>query len=723
MKGTIIKKSAITGTDQRILNEDSTASEIRNFRTGDDGGWSNDVGWESWIPLSSTEVILESDIEGLTAPTTGLWVLSRRSGAEVYHIYERAGSLKYSFRNKGLATSGDVILASGRAIPKGSDPGTQLINFGRASVFINGIDPAIKFWGRSLIEPFSWNSYPPPLIPCTPQPECIEAGKTVKIEPGASAIVFDKGSYIGLGYADSGSYNTYTWAVAFISNTGSISPPSPSTTISWKIANAAQEGHFAVPLSAIPIGPPGTVGRLILRSKNKEDGIAGSLGSLYEVTRIMDNVTTDWIDVIPDAELSLDPFDLDSSSPISPDYKIGASWGSSLWLAGSTSNPTKIIYSKGGAPEQFPTANYIDVGVRSGGGVTALIPYYNSLLVFRESSIDVIRMVSGIPVASTLDGDIGTKATNAITTVPGLGVVFLTTSGPYLLSGGLDGGSEHSIKPMAPSLSEEWKRLNVFSMAKATSAWSQKEGELWIHYPADGKIYPIRGAVFHIKSGGWSLRNSDGSSYGDMAFSRIAVDNHGNFILGTAPGQVYSASDFNPYPGINLQVWSRASKWGESWTYLSDDGEGSFTWGIADRDKGDSVFSTPIEDLGDPYIKKSILHFVIDGLSSGGNLIPATYYIDGGYSGTTTSQPALQSETYNSSSSQAIYSPTSLKGVGIWGTAYWESARRIPIRFDISTSQISTIRIEIRTSNPLTILSYWLVWESSGMTSITSRGT
>jgi hypothetical protein len=100
-------------------------------------------------------------------------------------------------------------------------------------------------------------------------------------------------------------------------------------------------------------------------------------------------------------------------------------------------------------PEQFPVFNTFELGNGTGGAITRLYAYYNNLLVFRESSIEVVRTNGGAFSISAVSPNIGTRASNSIQLVPGLGVVFLTDDGFYAITGGLDGGSTISVEKIS----------------------------------------------------------------------------------------------------------------------------------------------------------------------------------------------------------------------------------------------------------------------------------
>lgn len=718
------KVKPILGTDQSVFPSPNTANEIRMFRMDSDGGFINDVGWEPLIPTSATEIIPTTDFKALYQPVRFLSIWSRHQNAEQYYLYERNGELRYDYGNQGTAGSRTVSLGTGRNIPKADDPGTQLAPYGRFALILNGHNAPMKFWGRELTEQFSWRSPPSRPYVLTPQPDAADTTTTSYIDAEHSCIAVSKNSYYGVGSSANGSVNTFSWRVAFLSKTGSMSPVSEEVVCQWRITTVNEEYKFFVPLKDIPIGPAGTVARIIFRTKNKGNGLSAQLDKHYELTTINDNVTTVWIDNIPDSELGATAIDLQDSVAIDHGFKYASAWDNSMWLAGGTTHPTRIIHSKAGLPEQFPAFNYIDVGVRSGGHITQLIPYYNSLLVFRESAIDIITKTANGYQSSTLDPLIGTCASNTIRFVPEIGVCFLTKDGVYAITGGLYGGSEHRAKNISAQLTEEWERLTSGALARATATFSDKEKEYWVHYPADGETENIRGAALHLQTKGWSLRNSEDYERGNMKFTQLATDPAGWIIIGTNPTYNATPANAQSWPGIGLQVWSAANRWGNLYTFNATEGN-NHIFDLTPYPKGDSVLRSIWEDEGSIDRKKSVSYVLIDGLSQGNNPVPLTWSIDGGYAQSNSSSIATQQpEYFNTLQSQTIMgiAPTgAARPVGIWNASRWEDNKRIVLRYDIGATQVSTFRFEIRTANYFSFILYRMGYETTGFKTSSQR--
>lgn len=728
METNTTQRKSLVGIDQNIYAADNTASDITNFRWHEAGGFINDIGWEPLLPLDEGSLVALTDDEIIEryAATRFLGVWSKHEGAEIYYLYERNGNLQYDYGNIGAATTNNVILASNRMIPKSDDPGTQLIGCKRFALILNGYDKPLKFWGRNRIEQFGWSLPPGRMSVMEPQPTAIRtSGATELVDPNKSAILFGSTEQIGLGNPDNGSENHYSWCVAFLSNTGSISPMSDAVSTKWSITDSHDVGKFGVVLQDVPIGPEGTVGRIIYRTKNMTDGLSASINTFYEAFRIDDNVSTIAIDTIPDSLLSATPADLQASAPIAHGYKYGILWNNRIWLAGGSVNPNTIIYSEAGKYEQFGAFSYFETSARNGGAITGMIDYYNALLIFREQSIEIITVnASGGFSISTLDPFVGTKATNTIKFIPNIGVVFLTDEGVYALSGGLTGGSSYKAVSISSQLGEEWKLLTTTALARASAVYSKKEQEYWVMYPSEGLNENNRGAVFHIATKGWTLRNTSGraNNQGNLSFTQLATDPIGQIIMGTAPTYTGTYSTNRSWPGIGLQVWSRAAFAGQQYVYDSSTGSGA-SYAVTKATKIESGITSRWEDMGSLEIQKTIAHVQLECMSQGNNTIPCYYMVDNQYTVNSASPaPMQQSEYYNTTRSQNILSDTTGRPKAVWDSTVWERNKRIYVRYDIGSTKCSTFAFRLVSTNYLHLLTYRIAYTADGSKSMSYKG-
>ena len=742
MKTKTTEERLAGGVDQRWKAQNNLASDIQNMRVEDVGlGWKNDRGWENVIPVQDAMSIIFTDEQLLNVkePTRFLKIWSRHGGSEVYYLYERNGILHYHFGNAGTADR-EVILESGRNIPKADDPGTQLTPFGRFALIQNGYQAPFKFWGRYLQSPFGYTMRPNPPIVYDVNLDQIDTPQDLESGQGEYVTAWRS---IGLGNDDAGDWNHYRYKVSFVSDTGSESPLSDPMGTTWKVDGDTQDNYkVGIILDDIPVGDNNVVARRIYRTKNLENNAAEQY---YFVKQLNDNTTKTYVDIIPDS-LMLEPAPaLTDSILINQSFKYAATYNGCIWVAGGDDFSTSIRYSNRHLPEQFDSFRFFDVGMRQGGEITALVPYSNSLLVFRAGSIEVISAISDDTYTiGTLDSDIGTRATNTIKEVPGVGLFFLTKDGVYAIQGGQSGAGlvTAKVESVSAGLYGEWKRLSEGSLARATACYSTREKEYWVHYPCDGESENTRGAVFHRDVQQWSLRNlSDGVSVTShagtntnyqMAFTCLDADPEGWIVIGTYPDYPYSAATTVPdnaltfFPGFDLQVWSANCGWGITGRW-SAAGDNTVTYNLFDQAKGvnETKYVSTWDDFGDDSIKKRIHSVEIEMVSQGYNDLVMSYASDYTFDTTAggTAAPMIVEKYYTTASEPVwtITGGTDVKNLATWGEN-WSNGQLCRVRFDVHTGLVSHFQWGIAGRNPFHIISYNVEYSSSDQKVITRRG-
>jgi len=728
MNSNTLPEQVAGGVDQRYFPGSNAAALVQNYRYDGSGGWRNDRGWEPLIPYPSPFNPLIAEIQDLYQPCRFLTVLQRHQGSEEYYLQERNGNLFYEFGNQGTATTNKIILDKDRNIPRSDDPGTQAVPYGRFVAILNGYDNMLKFWGRGRTTQFGFYQLPPAITPIELQMDynsgevAPPAGSATNNTLSGVSIQFVASSQLGLGDPTGGSVNTYSYRQTYITDTGSESPLSPPCTIGWIIpsgitdAATANQRKYGVMLAGLDPGPNGTVARRIYRTKNKKDGITGSGDVYFLLAQIDENNTTTFVDVIPDNQLTLAAPSINNSVTISTSYKYGAAWNGTFWLAGGESTPTQIIYSAQGLPEQFPAFNTFDVGVRDGGHITALYPYYDVLLVFRERSIDAVFTNStgdGF-TCTTIKKDCGTTATNSIKLIPGYGIMFLNKDGFWMVKGGLRGGASLEIQNMSQTIEKEMKRTSSNALARACAAYSDREKEYWCMYPVDGGTENTRGACWNIINEQWSFRGAgeDQDKNHVWKFSQIATDQSGYFILGTTP-QYNSAFPTlsRAYPGLGLQVWSGRTFWGDDFA-ITVTPQGAYTLTPTPKAQGQSTWTSTWYDFGDDSVKKRILSVEMEVITEGNNPIELQWAQDWGYSFSSAGLVPIQVGDYlGGPSEQATYSPalaTTVKqsNIATWDKSKWEEPRVTRLRWDVNTGLVSQFQFRILSSNHMQIVKY-----------------
>ena len=762
------------GVDQRWKAANEHAEDIKNCRVDSVGlGWRNDRGWEPLIPLpSNNQVVFDTTADEATKafqPCRFLNVWTRHGGSEVYYLEERGGVLSYTFGNQETFTA--VTLDRDRNIPKADDPGTQITPFGRFALLQNGYDRPIKFWGRDYVSEFGWSQVPsaPSIVDVNPLQ--IDDPKKLRPRQGAwwisnqnrdapigggatqARTIWPYDDSVGFGPEAGGKKALYRYKVSFISDTGSESPLSDSVGTAWTIDatedSPQQNARVGIILTGIPVGDTNTVARRLYRTKDLTDNPAEQY---YLVKQLSDNITKDYIDFVPDEGLTeLAPANTDSVL-IPQSFKYAAAFNGCIFVAGGDDLSTKIHYSDRFLPEQFDAFRFFDVGMRTGGEVTALVPFNNNLIVFRANAIEVISPIADDSYTiGTLTPNIGTRATNTIEEVPGIGLFFLSKDGCYVITGSQSGAGlvGLSVKPISGQLHEEWERLSEGSLARATATYSPREKEYWVHYPVDGDTENTRGAVFHTLIQQWSLRNlTEGVTLTDpagasftnfqLAFTQLATDPEGWIIIGTYPDYPRSnTSTVAPasrtfFPGLGLQVWSAECNNGYAATTINivitpEPLKTTYTVTfapVARRDQ-DHLYESVWWDFGDDSVKKRVHSVELEMVSQGYRDLTLEYFSDYGFTATTggTSAPMII-EKYETATSEPVWysaTPGKIKNLAKWGDN-WSNGQVCRVRFDVHTGLVSQFKFRLKAGAPFHLISYQIEFTGSEQKTITRRG-
>jgi hypothetical protein len=713
----------LSGIDQRWkapqMNaaDDVTAARVDPLG----GGWLFDRGIEPWwdpgtsfTPGLDTALITALFVEKVDS----LYVWSKQNTEQIYYIVESGGKLYYWIGNKGTLVVANfyddwVLLQEGRHKPKLNEPGTQYIPYGNRLLIINGYDKPLWFYGGEKIRDFGFTLPTPSPEPLDIQPKYLDG--TDDLNLGVAAPHFESNSSIGLGYSSNEEFNNFDWKMTFISDTGSESPLSAATGISWQTDSNATQKKFGVVIKHLPTAPStgGIVARRLYRTKNqKVDTSAGANDSTYYlVNQINDNTTEFYVDIIPDGQLIDTAPSISDTSTIQSGYSFGATWNGSIWLAGGSQNPTKIIYSKQGLPEQFGAFDYFDVGNTAGGAITGLVAFYNNLIVFRQRSIDIIRVGNGGSYqVSQLTPEIGTTAVNTAKIVPGVGLMFLGYDGIYAIGGGLDGGSSITVSKTSSGLAKEIPLISRNALPRATAVYSAKEREYWIHYIPNGFTYNCRGIVYHIDNGQWSLRHTliSGDEY-LWAFTALASDPVGNIIIGTLPNWTSDPFDINfDALGtlVGLQVWSGNKGWGKQ-LELSGVTNASYEYTTTDVAKPTCKWESDWIDFDDNSVKHRVFYLELDILAYGDNLLQLTWQQDYSFiQYSAGGQKMAKSEKVFTTGEDPVLGPDNgaSKNYFTIGSSTIQEPRVIRLRWDVNTGLVDHFKFFVTGSDTFHVL-------------------
>jgi hypothetical protein len=688
------------GVEEILPQPDGSATRVENFTVDPaTGGWDNRIGYEKFFPNGTiyqpftTEKRIHS-----------LYIWSTHNGARTFHLFESENiasqrcNLRFTVGNPG----GIVDVDEFRRIPTLNESVTDYEPFGRYLIIVNGHDKPLKFDGDKEgdnVRPLGWDTIPGSPTPWRTSPNGAGDGNSqsfIFVGPiGPASIPLPDGfaQVLGLGYNDNNAKNSYKWRVSWVSETGSESPLSaPSETVAWDTLTgttaAFDNKRQAVFLDDIPIGPTGTVARRIYRTKNLGDGASSDAGALYYlVDELKNNTETVYVDYTPDSFLlNLSPSISDSVIFPCPGARFAATFKNCLFLDGGQSDPTRIYYSKPLSPDTFGALDYFDVGVRDGGDVTGLFAYYNSLILFRESSIELVRgdPVNGFSVVPFIQG-VGSRAINSVTAVPGVGIMFLGNDGVYRIHGGLDGGSQVKIEKMSPGLVKTEKRLNPALLARASAAYSPKWREWHCYIPVDGEEKPSLGLVYHVDKNAWSTRTG-------FPVGCIATDPGGELIFGHNTGKPPAPPTPTTWE-TGLFVISRKRIGGYQIELVIEDQVAVPTPALT------SIYKSNWMDMGKAAQKKFIKYVYLHVMTKGDNTIPLKYFKDFDYDGVTSSGEKMQ---------RADHPDQYVFNTAPWATAVWEDPMFTTIRYPIALSAASFFSFEVETNNDFVLIGYSL---------------
>ena len=684
--------NALGGINEQEPQQASDLSELINWKTDPlTIGWTNHLGFEkyftyktNWNPFASMKKV------------DSLFYFQRHQGAQDSILFEAGGSLYHLFEH---GTPGKKELVSDRNIPKVTESRTQYLALGRFLIFVNGVDKPSKYLGWPVTQSTYFTPAIYPLgfqrIPGTPKSWSVynKPQDNQKVATNSISVFFKTDQAMGVGIKEDGKENKYRYRVSFINNAGAESPLSaPSEAIVWKsidTTSASPTGAgsvytFALALE-IPLGENDVVARRIYRTKNYSSDGGANANNYFFVADVPNNFETLFIDSIADIGLgSSAPSDTESIVfPAMTGQYMGL-YKDCLFIDGGQDNNTTIYFSNPSRPDQYSALDFISVGNRSGGGITGFYGYFGYMLVFRENSIDVVQGDYPNFTATPFEQHIGTRATDTITMVPGLGVVFLSKDGIYAVGANIEYSDTTSTKKISSQIQYLMSRINVACLPQATACYSEKHREWHCYFAIDGSSINNVGVVYHTDKGVWSIRE-------DFPVGPLIKNDDADLIFG------YNKSASTADDPAGLFVISARRAKGEKIT------EGS----MIDEDPPTSTIASAWLDMGDPGLKKKVHSVYLFIRTGGDNTITMETLRDFNYNNSnTTLGVKLQKADF---ADQNVYDLVKLDD-----SKYWEEPISTPIRFDVHDGSCSWFQWKVSTTTDLTIVGYAIDYTVSG---------
>jgi len=697
------------GLDLRIPAANGSANEMENWcYDAKTKSWNNQVGYETFCsergyPLSYYP----------NQPVDSIYCWRRHNSAQQWILFEAGGSLYYLNPSPGAITVSNT-LDSSRTIPASNEPGSWYQPFGKYLVISNGNDGPLKWRAqKNRIYPVGWLNRPSPPIgtPPTNKPgdgspyNFIEG--TDRYEQGQSELGgdtrFKDDAFIGLGSSTANAENSYSWRVSFVNENGSESPISePSGLVRWTTETITKgtntyENTPCVKVT-LPVGPTGTVARRLYRTKN-------NVGTdFFFSMQIPNNVDTFVMDFKADSQLGATaPSENDSVAFPASGARFSATYKNCLFLDGGALMPNRLYHSKPLQCDTYGAFDYFETGTSLGGDITALFTYYNSLFVFREDAIDLVRgdPLNGFELVPFVSG-IGTRSPHTIQAIPNLGLMFLSTDGVYLLTGGLDGGSSLSINKISAEIDGLIERMSKDKLSKFVSIYSHQWREAHFYISTDGNPKLNTGIIFHQDSGAWTTR--DNLSY---KVGCLTTDKDGNIIYGA--NQAYDLSNNDPVTGI--QVISRARPMG----YVSvGSGEDiQYNQGAAFS----ATFKSQWMDMGSPFQKKQPKYLYLYIQTTGDAPLALSFHKDRNWARFVTADAKQMQigDAENQPTYRETATPNTDEGVAaVWGQTFWQDPTITCIRYPIVLGSCSEFAFSFDTgATPVVFFGYAVEYQAS----------
>lgn len=666
----------LQGEDQRWQPPPTAAATCRDLTWDIRGGWQDCGGWKriGIGEANDADATTSNPFSGLGEILSLHW-FAQHNGARQWLVFESetAGRL-YAFNGSILRNGnpGDILTfaydsddagtgldqATGRYTPTGPSARTQSVAWGDRLYLVNGYDQPLVFDGTK-VEMAGFDAAP--------------AAPSVMYLPDNRSNYFDVGSYSGnnvfitidgmglgtLAELESGTLGSPSWetdpsvftprkcahkyAVTFLNERGQESPLSASSNM-VVFENGDTGRNFA--MVEIPIGGDNVVARRIYRTRNMMDS-SGNLTNLgygeqfYFHSEIQDNICNSIEDGVPDSDLGDLVDDLDLGQwPAGAKYI--AAFKNTLFLAGQTAN--ELRYSAPGYPEVFPPDNVFRIGDASSGDFAGMYATKNALVVFKRYGIYLVKMeANGNFTAQTFTEDVGCAAPNSIKELPGLGIVFLSDNGVYLLEGALENtGTPTRLIHLSVPIPDHLERLNRSALLNACGEVYARDREYWLAIPTLGTTDNDRVLVYHYEIGQWSYRDDF-----PIACMRVTRDHRGHLLFG---------SNDTAAANVGIHTYSRG--------FVNKNGTA-----IA------PLYETVHLDFGSVYHAIQPVHIHAYAVGYGNNDLQVNYRVNRERDRRESADKAADQQDPNDT--YPVYN------TAVWDTSIWSVHRPVVVRFDI----------------------------------------
>ena len=714
------------GVATRLPQNPQDAGRLQNWTLDRvSGGWSSRVGYEQYRTGRN-----DFDPFATTGPIYALHVAQQLAGgARQAVLFESDGKLQLYYDAAGAPTL--RTLQADRHIPTPTEAGSWFTDTPYGTIITNGVDRPVIVnpWplGNAsesataiarCCRAFGFASLPSPPEPLRVNPMPAASGATFDPPVMGSALtlwciahpqgIADGGRW-GLGFGsntssgavDGGNKSLFNYAVSFISSTGSEGPVSEVASITWGMPVGAEGFRNAVAIR-LPIGPEGTVARVIYRTRNySEDGINEGDTTLFRLDVVRNNVEDLFFDAVRASNLNSPRPDIATGPLPAPRARFSGLFGGCLWLDGGIDDGLSLYYSAPGLIEQFGAANFVQLS-SEGGAITGLFGSYTNLLVFRERGIDVVTgtFAEGFQV-STISNSVTCLSPHTIAAVPGLGVVFLGTDGVYGLTGGLEGGAIADLVNLTVGQDELIQQITPDCLPRAVAVFSAAARQYQLFFPAQGNDRPNRGLVLHLDRLALidSQRLSPWSTRRGFPVGALATRADGTIIFGHHTGA--EAGGTNSQRGLFVMSGKRAL--GSSIVADQMTFKGAPT----------SVYRSAWWSAGDPQLQKQVTYVTIWVMTTGDSTITMRHYKDFDL------VPVLE-RTYLAQPPDSAELPTLDKAV-LGAAESYRTERLVPLRYSVAHMSAAWFCFELETTADIILVGHEYEFTTKGTKVVMGR--
>lgn len=440
----------------------------------------------------------------------------------------------------------------------------------------------------------------------------------------------------------------------------------------------------------IPVGPPGTVARILLRTPNLDFLPLGDVGKFRFLHRIANNVATEWVDDIPDGELG-GLWEQREETPIG--FYFLESFGGSMWMLRTEGFSSRAWWSEQDGPfgpinESVKSGHWRDLWPETGpitGTITARPPVGDGSSVMFVGKGSAMHYIAG----SYPDWEYGTLHRSAGLAGPDLiqncpdGSVIWYGSGTFWRFDPTDG----SVIDIGSPIRRQLRKTSITHAHRGTSWVDESVGEVRFALPTGDRQLPDFQFVWDYLHQGWRLANDIWitASLSAPGTDIVLLAGHLQF----PPGTVVPA-------GTNPSVWIYGKSYvGENhtpmqavyqsgWTSLSGAGPELHTEATAWH-----AVLTMKETAYGTVAVSTFLDWNID--ASTNTEVATTYYPDNINDGSgAPGVPFLA----NTASTQSVSLPA------VYGTDVWRSSRTFTQEVAIGAESHQVLLVEVVSDGP-----------------------